>query len=180
MDEKRSNQKLWIIIVVVLGLLFVCAVGMVAGGLAGYIAGRRAAYRYEYSPRILPVTPQPRTVPVPRGPEELPEVPSMVGGGALVTDVVNGGPAERADLRRGDIIVEINGQPLSEGENVAEMIQKYKPGDKVELRVIRDGRSQVFTVKLGRNPNKSGNTPWLGLYYRSVPWVEFGVPDSGD
>lgn len=185
MDERKSNQRLWIIIVVaiILGLLVVCAIGAVAGGIAGYIAGRRAARGYLSSPQIIPITPTPRArllVPTPQEPEGSPEEPFTFGVGALVTDVIEDSPAERAGIRRGDIIVEIDGRSLKEGDNLTEIIQEYKPGDRVELRIVRGGRSRTLTVRLERNPNKPGNVPWLGLYYRLMPWTELEIPELGD
>ena len=123
-------------------------------------------------------TPIPRVVPKPQKPEELPETPFAFGAGALVTDVVDDSPADKAGIRRGDIIVEIDGRPLKEGDNLSEIIQDHEPGDNVELRVIRGGRSRIVTVRLERNPNKPGNVPWLGLYYRLLPWPELEIPES--
>ncbi len=180
--EENTGRKYWIIIAVVLGLLFACGAGAIAGGFVGYFAGRRAArYQYEYSPGpyryVLPPTPVPE-IPEPGEPEELPELPFVTRGGALVTEVVEGSPADRAGVRKGDVIVEVDGQPIEADADLADIISKYDPGDELELQILRAGRLRTLTVELGRNRDKPGNTPWLGLYYRWVPAIE--LERSGD
>lgn len=176
MEEK--GQKFWILIavVVIVGLLLASAVGAIAGGLAGYLVARRVARL----PVLLTITPTPRALPLPPEPEELPRMPFTISFGALITDVVKDSPADQAGIRRGDIIVAINDEPLEKDDNLAEIIQRYKPGDELTLRIVRGGRSRTFVVRLGRNPNKPGNAPWLGIYYRLLPWTELNSPGSTD
>ncbi len=175
MEEKKSNRSLWIILAIIVGLLLICGISAVAGGMAGYVAGKRAATS-ERSRDMWRELPQ-LEIPTPRIPENLPELelPSLGKGGALVTEVVEDSPAERAGLRQGDIILEVNGETLSE-ISLSEMLSDYDPGDEIELLIWRQGRERTVTVTLGRHPDKGGETPWLGIYYQQISSEELRLP----
>jgi C-terminal processing protease CtpA/Prc len=69
--------------------------------------------------------------------------------GALVREVSPGGPAEQAGVRAGDLIVAINGTNVQGQEppmRVVELLHDVKPGDKVDLKVSRDGKTRDLTV----------------------------------
>ena len=68
--------------------------------------------------------------------------------GAFVQSVVPNGPAERAGVRAGDIIVGANRQAVASGAQLVQMIGARSPGDVVELVVLRAGRRQTITVAL--------------------------------
>lgn len=65
------------------------------------------------------------------------------------TAVVSGSPAEKAGLREGDIILEFNGEKISQNNSLAKIIQKYNPNDKVALRILREGQERIVEVILG-------------------------------
>ncbi|MDD4271928.1 MAG: trypsin-like peptidase domain-containing protein [Patescibacteria group bacterium] len=62
--------------------------------------------------------------------------------------VLPGSPAAKAGLTQGDIITEINGIKLQDRTTLLSVIQKYKPGDKIGLRVFRNSKFMVLTVTL--------------------------------
>ncbi len=68
--------------------------------------------------------------------------------GAGVVEVVSNSPAEKEGLKPGDIIVEVNGEKLSEKNTLAGLIAKKKVGDKLELTVWRGGEEKKVTVVL--------------------------------
>ena len=76
--------------------------------------------------------------------------------GVRVLAVTPGGPAERAGLRTGDTVTSINGTELrssarqSAAGQLIEFMDKVKPGDRLKLDYVRDGRDQSTTVKAGR------------------------------
>jgi len=72
--------------------------------------------------------------------------------GAFVQAVVPNGPAEKAGLRAGDIIVSANRQAVASGAQLVQMIGGRNPGDVVELVVIRGGRRQTMSVMLVAAP----------------------------
>jgi putative serine protease PepD len=80
--------------------------------------------------------------------------PTTTGGqpGALISQVTSGSPAERAGLRTGDVVVAIDGQRVQDFSELAARIRAHKPGDRVELTVVRDGNETTVTATLGQRP----------------------------
>jgi len=74
--------------------------------------------------------------------------------GALVSSVENGGPAEKAGVKRGDVIVAINGTAVSDSNTLRNQVAEHKPGTELKLTVVRDGHEQALTATLGRLPNQ--------------------------
>ncbi len=68
--------------------------------------------------------------------------------GALVASVEPGFPAEKAGLERYDVIIEVNGQPIEDDNDLRFKIADIEPGTKVDIKVIRDGKEKSFTVKI--------------------------------
>jgi S1-C subfamily serine protease len=94
------------------------------------------------------------------------------GQGALVQDVVPGGPAAKAGIRGGsaavdgtglkaggDLIVAIDGRPVNNPNDVAAAISNKKPGDKVTIKLIRGGKTIEVTVTLGKRPDRVPGQP---------------------
>lgn len=77
------------------------------------------------------------------------------GGGALVGDVTPGGPAAKAGLQRGDIVLELNGTAVSSPDDLSLRISEMAPGAVAHLKVYRDGKSQEIDVTLGTYPENS-------------------------
>jgi len=69
-----------------------------------------------------------------------------VNEGVLVSNVQPGGPADKAGIRAGDIIAEVNGKKISEVRDLQNQIMKNPPGTKINLKVIRNGKELTFTV----------------------------------
>jgi S1-C subfamily serine protease len=61
--------------------------------------------------------------------------------GVVVTDVTAGGPADKAGLRRGDIILSVKGHAVADAEALYLQLDALKPGDSVPLYVRRPGGS---------------------------------------
>ncbi|MFA6110455.1 MAG: DegQ family serine endoprotease, partial [Candidatus Latescibacterota bacterium] len=82
------------------------------------------------------------------------EVASAMGvteaRGVLVGDVTKGSAADGAGIRRGDIILSLNGEPVNEVNALRNRIAMTAPGTAVVLGVLRDGAERAFTVKLGQ------------------------------
>jgi len=63
--------------------------------------------------------------------------------------VISGSAAEKAGLKIMDIILSVNGEEVNPDQNLPFLISKYKPGDKVELKIMRDGKELAISVILG-------------------------------
>ncbi|GGK02230.1 Do family serine endopeptidase [Luteimonas terricola] len=68
--------------------------------------------------------------------------------GALVVDVIQGGPAEKAGIERGDVVREVDGTRINQSSDLPPMIGARAPGSRVTMKVWREGRLRDFTVTL--------------------------------
>jgi putative serine protease PepD len=75
-----------------------------------------------------------------------------VEGGARITQVRSGTPAEHAGLRAGDVISAVDGQRISSGDELTSAIGSKKPGDSVTLTYERGGSSHTADVELATRP----------------------------
>ncbi len=69
--------------------------------------------------------------------------------GAVVGDVSPNSPAQRAGVERGDIILEVNGKPVSSANELRMRISMMAPDSTVDLKVMRNGATRDLTAKLG-------------------------------
>jgi S1-C subfamily serine protease len=69
--------------------------------------------------------------------------------GVLVREVIDGGPADEAGMRAGDVIVRFDGDEIETVEDLFAKLREVEPGDEVELAVVRDGDERELTVELG-------------------------------
>ncbi len=106
--------------------------------------------------------------------EELKEAMGLAASkGVLVNDIVAGGPASKSDLRRGDIILKVNGQETNDAKSLQRTVAKIKPGSKVKMDILRDKKPLTLTIVLGNlsdsspaaasAPKKSESEDRLGL-----------------
>ena len=72
--------------------------------------------------------------------------------GALVGDVSPGSPAEKAGLKSGDVITQVNGQPVEDASQLKLRVAESTPGSKVQIAVNRNGESKTFEVTLANLP----------------------------
>ncbi|NDP39752.1 MAG: Do family serine endopeptidase [Rhodoferax sp.] len=69
--------------------------------------------------------------------------------GALVSNVDKDGPADKAGLKSGDVILKVNGQPIIASSDLPALIGAAAPGDKVSLEIWRQGQREQFSARLG-------------------------------
>jgi len=74
--------------------------------------------------------------------------------GEFVRQVVVGSAAGEAGIKIGDIITHFEGQKLTEVETLSKLIRTKKVGDKITLRIFRDGKTSDVTVTLGEAPSQ--------------------------
>ncbi|SMP14063.1 serine protease Do [Desulfurobacterium pacificum] len=83
-----------------------------------------------------------------------PEIAQKFGvkHGVLVTKVMSGSPAEKGGLKSGDVIIRYNGEPVKNVTDLQLKVINTRPGEKVKITVVRDGKEKVLTVKVGQMP----------------------------
>ncbi|HJK97663.1 MAG TPA: trypsin-like peptidase domain-containing protein [Polyangiaceae bacterium LLY-WYZ-14_1] len=76
--------------------------------------------------------------------------------GAVISNVSPGGPADRAGLRAGDVVVGVDGRPVAEGRDLLRAVIRKDVGTAMRLSVIRDGRMRRVRVVTGERPGADG------------------------
>jgi len=76
------------------------------------------------------------------------------GQGVYVNEVATGGAAQAAGLMKGDFITKINDAGVSSGPEIQDQVSRYKPGDKINVTYLRDGKEHTTLLTL---KNKAGN-----------------------
>jgi S1-C subfamily serine protease len=81
--------------------------------------------------------------------------------GALVSQVVDGSPAEKAGIRTGDVITSVNGQPVKSNGELRNAIGLMRVGDKVEIGLLREGKPMHLTATIAdtSTPQTSAAAP---------------------
>ncbi len=69
-------------------------------------------------------------------------------GGSLVAEVTPGSPADRAGLKRGDVILRLNGSEISGSNALRNQISSLAPGSKIDLSILRNGAERTVSAKL--------------------------------
>jgi serine protease Do len=70
--------------------------------------------------------------------------------GALVSDVTSGGPAEKAGIRSGDVIVGFDGKEIRDQHDLPQVVALTKPGKSVEVRLLREGKETTVAVTIAQ------------------------------
>ena len=73
--------------------------------------------------------------------------------GVYIVQIVNGGAADEAGLKEGDRIVSVDGKEVSSSSEVKAAISKHKIGDKIQVKVNRDGKEKECTITLQGSTN---------------------------
>lgn len=86
--------------------------------------------------------------------------PSITGGntvGALVTEIVPGSPAQTSGLQVDDVILDFGGSRFREPNDLFELIRRTKPGTKIKLTILRNGRLMTIAATVGQLPTGKGS-----------------------
>ena len=74
--------------------------------------------------------------------------------GEIVRSVVPDGPGARGGLQQGDVIVRVNGQPVTPDQTVSYLVANTPVGSRVPLEIIRGGKRATVTVMVGERPTE--------------------------
>jgi serine protease DegQ len=72
--------------------------------------------------------------------------------GALIAGVLKNGPADRAGVKPGDVLLKVNGRPVLDSSSLLNLIAALKPGEQAMLAVARKKQSLDFSVKVEKRP----------------------------
>jgi serine protease Do len=106
--------------------------------------------------------------------------------GALVAEVEPGGPAARAGIKPGDVIVDVNGIPINHAEELPRNVARNAPGKEIKITVLRDDKRREIVAKLdplkdeeddaadsrparGSRPERQQSADKLGLQVSDAP-----------
>lgn len=78
--------------------------------------------------------------------------------GALVNSVVPGAPADKAGVKRGDVIVEFDGKPVNNVQSLQDTVTSTPPGRTVRVKIIRGGTTQTLSLKTEKLSNKTDDS----------------------
>ena len=82
--------------------------------------------------------------------------------GALVNEVKAGGPADKAGIKNGDIVAEVNGKRVDSPRELQLVVAGLSPGSKVDVKIVRKGEAKSVSVELAERPGQdlaSGKAP---------------------
>ncbi len=79
--------------------------------------------------------------------------------GALVTQLTKGAPASKAGIKSGDIIVEVNGDPIDDAKDLSRTIGSIAPKEKVTIKIWRQGKSLELKVRLATLNEEMAQSP---------------------
>jgi serine protease DegQ len=72
--------------------------------------------------------------------------------GAIIAGVMRGGPADKAGVKVGDILFEVEGQPVTNTASMLNLIAQLKPASKARFRFVREGRDLELQILVGKRP----------------------------
>jgi len=179
--ESKGPTYAAVVAIVLGGVLLSLIAGCIGGAVAGYLAAAvrpskpevQVPFPYWGKPPDLPQR-FPRVPGLP--PEEFGPLPHFWSGGALVRHVEPESPAQEAGIETADIITAVNGEPVNEDHPLDQILQTYRPGDKVQITLTRGDRERTIEVKLGTHPDDE-TRPYLGIRFSTLTTP---FPQRGD
>lgn len=95
--------------------------------------------------------------------------------GAVVSDVADGSPAEKAGIQQGDVIIEIDSKEVKDWAQLRNIVSNIAPGKTVNVKIIRDGAEKSLKVEIKEMPSniaaKGGTlaSEFKGVHVRNIP-----------
>jgi serine protease Do len=75
--------------------------------------------------------------------------------GALISDVFKGDPADKAGLKSGDVVTEINGKPIKDMHELLLMIAGFRIGETIRVKILREGQERIVPVTIAERTEKA-------------------------
>ncbi len=110
------------------------------------------------------------------------------GEGVLVKEVIEDSPAADAGLKAGDVVVKINDEDITTGQDIVTVMGDHDQGDQVKIKVRRKGKNKTIKVTLGQNDSGSMANVWFDQDHGSTHAFHFPggednmhfMPNMGD
>ena len=74
--------------------------------------------------------------------------------GAIIAGVMRGGPADKAGIKPGDVLLEVEGKAVNDSAGMLNVIAQLKPGDKAGMKLMRNGKNIEIAVAIGTRPKQ--------------------------
>src|SRR5690606_4540977 len=78
--------------------------------------------------------------------------------GVIVAGVYREGPAQRAGLQPGDLILRMDRQAITDGRGAMNLVARARPGQQISIEVLRNGKPLTLTAEVGLRPPASSGT----------------------
>src|SRR5207302_9375353 len=78
--------------------------------------------------------------------------------GALIAGVLGGGPADKAGVKPGDVLLEVQGKPVADPTGMLNLIAALAPGQPAKVKLKRHGQDVDATITVGRRPKPQART----------------------
>ncbi len=97
--------------------------------------------------------------------------------GVIINEVVDDSPAEKAGLENDDVIVSIDGERITDYDDLVDMLTEHGEGDQITIGLIRDGKALDVQVELAKRPRGRRDLDWRSQFSYDYK-VPFGRSDS--
>jgi serine protease DegQ len=78
--------------------------------------------------------------------------------GVLISGVLEGGPADKAGMKPGDVLTQVNGQAVSDVVTLLNRIAQTSPGDEAKINLLRKGKPMTLKVQVGKRPKSKAKS----------------------
>jgi len=98
--------------------------------------------------------------------------------GVLISNLAGGGPAEQAGLKRGDLVLSLDGRKMESENEFRQFLNEKKPGDVIQVKMMRKGRERSIKVTLGDRSDFEAAVSPMPAVPSQPPWRDPQTPKA--